>query len=282
MAKNQTTNLFVLLPQANSEDNYWHYPMQGIKKAINDIQDFGVVPHIHTFPISSASEFEKGLQFYLKSNCQGILTTPMFPDILSQYISSEKIKNIVLVDSMLDTEKPICTIAQDASRSGRMAGALLYGLANTILITILISEHESMALINKRVSNFKTYLQEKNKNIRIDEIVVSADKIRESGALNNELIRKYDGIFVPNSRASYLFEHLDLCHQNIVGFDLTPKNRQLLQEEKIKFIICQRPESQGYQGLSALHEMVCNNHISTTFHQIPVDVLHAENFSVKS
>jgi LacI family transcriptional regulator len=62
-----------------------------------------------------------------------------------------------------------------------------------------------------------------------------------------------------------------------VGYDLIPKNRELLWNGEIDAIISQRPEEQGRQALLNLYRhVVMEQHIPPKI-EIPLDVYIKEN-----
>jgi LacI family transcriptional regulator len=63
----------------------------------------------------------------------------------------------------------------------------------------------------------------------------------------------------------------------LVGYDLIPKNRELLRDGRIDAIISQRPEEQGRQALLNLYRhIVLEQHVVPKI-EIPLDVYIKEN-----
>ncbi len=67
----------------------------------------------------------------------------------------------------------------------------------------------------------------------------------------------------------------------LVGYDLTPLNRQLLLQGRINAIISQRPEEQGREALLTLFRSIVLEQTIETRWEIPLDVYIQENTPVK-
>jgi LacI family transcriptional regulator len=64
-----------------------------------------------------------------------------------------------------------------------------------------------------------------------------------------------------------------------VGYDLLKKNIQFLEDETIEFLINQKPEEQGYRGISHLYKkVVLNEEVEETFY-MPLEIILKENYS---
>jgi LacI family transcriptional regulator len=64
----------------------------------------------------------------------------------------------------------------------------------------------------------------------------------------------------------------------IVGYDLLKKNIQFLEEGTIDFLINQKPEEQGYLGISHLYKkLVLNEEVEETFY-MPLEIIIKENY----
>jgi LacI family transcriptional regulator len=89
------------------------------------------------------------------------------------------------------------------------------------------------------------------------------------------------GIFITNCMAHRVVEAAKRQKGKrsfvLVGYDLTPKNRELLQEGSIDAIISQRLEEQGRRALLNLYRHVVLEQRILPKIQIPLDVYIKEN-----
>ena len=70
--------------------------------------------------------------------------------------------------------------------------------------------------------------------------------------------------------------HIDL---HIIGYDLTGKNKSCLKDDRIDFLISQKPEIQGYQGIYALFKHVV---LKERVHKkliLPLDIITKDNIN---
>ena len=90
------------------------------------------------------------------------------------------------------------------------------------------------------------------------------------------------GLFVVNDGAWKIADLLDekglLDQFTIIGFDLSPENRERLERGKIHLIIGQRPFSQGYESVMFLYRKLALDFDQyTECLTVPIDVYLKEN-----
>jgi LacI family transcriptional regulator len=69
-----------------------------------------------------------------------------------------------------------------------------------------------------------------------------------------------------------------LCAEpKIVGYDLIPQNVKLLKEGKIDFLICQKPEVQGFQAIHLLFDFLVKKEKIKKENYTSIDLITKEN-----
>ncbi|MGV8137467.1 MAG: substrate-binding domain-containing protein [Mangrovibacterium sp.] len=100
--------------------------------------------------------------------------------------------------------------------------------------------------------------------------------------LDDELKKLYTvhGIFVTNSQvyrmAAYL-EKKQLAHIRLIGHDLIRQNADWLKKDVVDFLICQRPEEQGYKAIETLFQHVILKKRVAAENYTSIDIITKEN-----
>jgi LacI family transcriptional regulator len=87
------------------------------------------------------------------------------------------------------------------------------------------------------------------------------------------------GIFVTNSKvhlAAACFKTLCVSPK-IIGYDLIPQNIALLKEGKIDFLICQKPELQGFHAIHLLFDSLVKKETIKKENFTSIDLITKEN-----
>jgi LacI family transcriptional regulator len=89
------------------------------------------------------------------------------------------------------------------------------------------------------------------------------------------------GIFVTNASTHYVAEYLKEKVSdrkiNLIGYDLIDKNVEYLKEGWIDFLISQKAETQGYEGIYSLYREVVLQQSCPRSILMPIDVVMKEN-----
>ena len=78
-------------------------------------------------------------------------------------------------------------------------------------------------------------------------------------------------------RIVYYLEDLQLSHFRLLGYEPLLPNIKALKEGKIRYLLSQRPELQGYRGMKALCEYKVFKKEVPRRNFMPIDILTAEN-----
>ena len=63
----------------------------------------------------------------------------------------------------------------------------------------------------------------------------------------------------------------------LIGYDLTAENLSCLRKGLIDFLICQKPEEQGYNSTMAMFNYLLNRKTIVKINYSPIDIIVKEN-----
>ena len=293
LAKSKSISISVLFPkEAYLEDHYWHLPLLGVQKAIAELKEMGISHELFVFDISNKKSFKRASQQILKNATNAIITVPFFADECQSLREQADALNIPIV--YIDTKHDVNQeqnyfIYQNSLQSGKVAGRILYQIikdrGNYLVFNLINNNTETQKNNLERESGFKSFFEEEVPNFKPNILLITADDSKINSLEKKLLAFKKDhtplGIFVTNSRAYLLpkiLEKIGLAAQStLIGYDLNPGNIELLRENKIQFIINQKPEFQGYSAVKGLFKFLTEQEDEELNHTIPVEVILKEN-----
>jgi LacI family transcriptional regulator len=138
--------------------------------------------------------------------------------------------------------------------------------------------------ISKRVEGFNDYFLKNN--IENQTFTLSIDNfndLEETRLKINSYLDKnksIKGIFVPSSRISAIVDAIDdqyLDKLEFLGFDNTEQNIQCLEDDKVAFLISQKPFEQGFEAINLMANYLVKNQIPARKIYSPIDILTKEN-----
>ncbi len=264
--------------------------MVGVRQAFQDIQQYGVDINIHLFKQADSETFKQEASLILKSNPDGVVLAPFFSRESKEFISELKERNIpyVFIDSNIKDSEKLSYIGQNSFQSGTLAAKLLdYSIPQnaSVLILHFAKELDNMNHLVQREKGFYEYFIQKYgegvRNLITMEIadptdLGSQDRIRQV-LLSQPEIR---GIFVTNSQVYYLGRILEpLCQPEIrvIGHDLINENIDFLRKGIVDFLICQRPEEQGYRAIQTLFDYLVLKKDINSENFTSIDIITKEN-----
>ncbi|POY37682.1 LacI family transcriptional regulator [Flavobacterium alvei] len=287
LAFNKKFKFAVFLPK-NENIEYWQAPIVGIKKAAEEFANFGVTIDYFFFEYNTTS-FNQIAQEILKLEYNGLLFAPIFYKESVSFLNEYKKKNIpiVMIDSNIEEIENIAYIGQDSYQSGYLGGKLIsYGIKenSNVLILEINRNAESTTRTNvylQRIKGFYSYFKEKTNlpKFNFSEISIQYDSKNQ---LNSTMFEGIDCVFIPNSRAHIVAKfikdnHLKNIH--LVGYDLLKDNIEFLKEDTIAFLINQKPEDQGYKGISHLYKKVVLKEPVNEKQYLPLEIIVQENYT---
>lgn len=291
LALKKIYRICILIPATDKANPYWAKPLSGLERASDEIKKFNVVSEIYTYAIDSESGFENKLIEIISSNPDGIIFTPHFIEVSQKLVQlcAEKSIPTIFLDSNIETAEVQGYYGQDATSSGYLAARLMsYGLENnsTVLILNLARNKATFPHLMKRELGFLSYLEE-TKNLLIQTVSVEIDLTDENKSKSTilKLIQEttnLKGIFVTNSRVhkvARVIEENNLKPTLLIGYDLIDDNINYLEKGIINYLICQKPEEQGYKSILALFNLILMNKTIDRVNYSPIDIIMKENLA---
>jgi LacI family transcriptional regulator len=93
--------------------------------------------------------------------------------------------------------------------------------------------------------------------------------------------KDFGAIFVTNSRvalvARYLREHPS-GKILLIGYDYLKSNIEFLLSGHIDFLLCEKPQEQGYKGIMTLFQNLVYSTEIEREHLMPIDIITRENY----
>jgi len=289
LASRKVLKLAVLIPGVSSETAFWDAPLRGILKAEEEIKRYGISVDKYVFDQNDIRSFVKQTEKIINDYVDGIIMAPMFIEESIVFTELCKKMNIpyVFINSDIPNQDSLCYIGPNLYQSGYMGGHLLkylLGPDQKILIVNISKEINNHHHLLRKEEGFKAYFNEHHKENRIVKIDIrQTDYVSVEQHLDKILGDHPDvkAVFVTNSRvasvARYLEQH-NLTDLLLIGYDFLPENIDYLKKDVIDFLICQKPQEQGYRGVMSLYnKLVHSLHIDqVTF--MPIDIITRENY----
>lgn len=287
LASRKVVQLAALIPSVSSETDYWEAPLNGIEMAETEIKSYGIKIDKYFFDLDDKRSFLKQSEKVLKSNPDGILLAPIFIEESRRFVADCGNIPCVFINSDIPKQNSLCYIGPELYSSGHLAANLVDMLVDEddlILMVNISKEIDDHQYFLKKEEGFRSYFSsngKKNKIIKIDIRKTDYDSIKDilSATLKEYPIR---GIFVTNSRVFSVAHYLtDLKINDIVlvGFDFLKENIEYLKKGSIDFLICQKPQEQGYRGIMALYNHVVLGASVESVYYMPIDIITKENYS---
>ncbi len=190
----------------------------------------------------------------------------------------------------LEEASPISFIIQNSFQSGYLAARLLdYGIKDhsTILLIHVAKELENAHHLLQREEGFNEYFKSvEYREHRIFRIEVTGikneipEKLQELDLKEDEV----DAVFVTSSKVHLAVESFGQLKKSpkIIGYDLIKRNTELLKQGKIDFLLCQKPESQGYTATNLLFDHLVRKEKVLKENYTSIDIITRENIDYYS
>lgn len=290
LASKRVTHLAVLLPKSQETD-FWQAPLRGIDRAFQEIKQYGITFSKYFFDLNDKGSFELAATELLKEDIHGVLIAPSFIEEANQLVNELKQRRVpyVFINSDIPQQNSLCYIGPHLFRSGYQAAYLVdFGKPNgdiKVLILNISKEIDAYHHILRKEEGFRTYFSDKRQNgyeiVKVDIKETSEESV--SKHLSEQLKRHPDisTIFVTNSRVGIVagqLEKLGATDLLLIGYDFLKDNIEYLKKGVIDFLICQKPEEQGYKGIMALYQHLVFSTPIVSEQYMPIDIITIENY----
>jgi LacI family transcriptional regulator len=288
LASRKILRFATLIPMVSSETDFWAAPLNGIQQAEKVVKRYGIKVDKYFFDLNNQDSFAEKAGLILKTNYDGILLAPSFIDESTKFSEScDELKiPYVFINSDIPDKQSLCYIGPDLFHSGYLGAQL---------VNYLIKDNDEVLVINisKGINNqhhllrkeegFRAYFNDNKKKNTIIKADISETDYTSVKEKLSEVLKEHQvkAIFVTNSRVFYVAQFLEEARINdiiLVGYDFIQKNIEYLENNRIDFLICQRPQEQGYRGIMELYNTLVHSAVGDKIYFMPIDIITKENY----
>ncbi len=291
LSSKKTMRIAIVIPDSSDNNPYWEIPIQGIRKAAEELIRYNTELMYEFFDASEEASFRNALLKVCSRELDGIVMNPVFRKTTEEFLEklNETATPYVFIDVNIKGVGKLGYFGQDAEQSGRVAASLMES-GNPDLSRVLIIKQTSRKVfsqhIESRVKGFLGYFREKQTGRKmIEAIIIEIDLLEKEEPEKTlaETIAMYPevkAVFIPNSRV-FLFadfiEKRNLEGYFVIGYDIIEKNNLQLEKGNISYLVCQKAEIQAYNAIMALfNHLIANKAINKTNYS-PIDIINKEN-----
>ena len=289
LASQKEHHFAVLIPESQDEESYWNKPLTGINRAFSDLIEYGVRIKTYMFSPSNPDSFNAKTGEILETPIEGVIMAPFFIKESKSFIEKLDEKNIpyVFIDSNLKETNQISYIGQNSFQCGSLAARLfdliIHGQGNILVVHMAKKMDNQNHLIQREKGFYDYFTVNSNHKKQLTTIEIEDDAEEKLySCMDNHLkeIGIIDGIFVTNSKVHLIAEYIkkrNISSIHLIGHDLIIQNVKWLKEGVVDFLICQRPEEQGYNAVDALFNHVLLKKQVEKENYTSIDIITKEN-----
>jgi LacI family transcriptional regulator len=287
LASKKIINLAALLPAVSEETDFWSAPLSGIRRAEAEMRQYGVQVQVFLFDLNDKESFAEQIARVFEGGFHGILVSPSFIEETRTFAAECGRRKIpyVFIDSDIPDLHSLAYIGPHLRKSGYVGAKLLtYRLEPTkkVLIINISKEIDNFNYLEIE-DGFRAYFNDNsqpNEIVRIDIRETDYQSVARHLTYVFHLNKDIGAAFVTNSRvhtvASFL-KNSHRTHVSLIGYDFVKENVDYLESKVIDFLICHRPDDQGYRGMMALYQKLVVNAPVTKQNYMPIDIVTREN-----
>lgn len=287
LASGKVFHIAVLIPRGSERTDFWDAPLKGIERAQEEIRQYGVTVDTFLFDLHDRGSFRQAVDDMRGKEYDGILLAPSFVDEVRSFLDQCKERSLpfVFIDSNIENEPSLSYIGPPLFQSGFLGARLCaFGLhtSRKVMAVNITKQPESYnySEINKGFKDYflKNQIAGEMLQINIDQTDYDSVALQLKKALINH--PDLESIFVTNSRVFLVAKFLEsegLSHLHLVGYDFVAQNQEFLKKGVINFLICHKPEEQGYKGLMNLYHHLSLKLPVDKVYYMPIDIVTKEN-----
>lgn len=269
----------VLLPELGTEQSYWKSVFEGMKRAAEEFKLFSIKLNLVEYKRHNSKAFVEKANELSREKIDALITAPIVaPEIFDILPLYEKVP-YVFVDSPLEHDRQITTVAQDPYQGGYCAGRIMELLVPDAKKIFSVQMYDKAPNLHERSRGFAEYF---NNAKVVKNITYTAKEFGTQKKFIEAILKqKPDGIFVTNEGSS---EIADYCRTKnikknfaLIGYDLMKKNVKALKEGNIDCLISQSPQDQGYLAVKKIYQKCLINEKIEREIFIPINIYFKEN-----
>lgn len=289
LASKKQLHFVVLIPEISEETEFWKAPLNGIEQAESEIKQYGIKIEKYFFDQNDKSTFVSQTKKILKSEVDGILLAPSFIEESLEFTKACQQLKIpyVLINSDIPNQDSLCYIGPDLFHSGYLGAHLAnYTIKESgeVLVVNIAKEIDNHHHLLRKEEGFRAYFKDNLRNINIIKEDIRQTNYASLAAKLNEVLSihpKVKTIFVTNSRVfsvARFIKESKLKDILLIGYDYLNENIEYLKNGVIDFLICQKPQEQGYKGIMTLYQNLILDIVVNKSYFMPIDIITKENY----
>jgi len=281
--------IVVLIPGFES-GNYWDTLNNGIVRAARELVNFNVNVRYLLFDQYNVNSFIAQSKTLLQNDFDAVLIAALFKEPVIELSKSLDEKEIpyVYIDSFISGQNNLAYFGANSFESGAVAGKLMmYDVgrdSDVFIANIRTNNKKDSSQTYSREQGFRDYLSKNGFSGQIHEVELSDDYALTLRRINDliEHNGKLQGGIVFNSRVhelvGMLFHKMSRPHNiRLIGYDAIEKNLAALRKGQVSFLLSQRSDIQGYNGIKALSNFLIFGKRTEKTNYMPIDILIKEN-----
>lgn len=289
LASRGTLRLAVLLPAISEETEYWKAPLEGVNKAESEIKQYRVQIERYFFDQNIKASFEEQAQRIMKAEPDGILVSPTFEEeskVLLAYCSERNIP-CVLINSDISGYDRLSYIGPELFHSGYLSAQLVHYCVTKgqkVIIANIAREIDNNFAILRKEEGFRAYFKENLSEKLVLPFNSTDTDYKTVAAKLSKLLKteeKLGAIYVTNSRVSLVAKWLEAVDRKdvlLIGYDFLDENVNYLEKGFIDFLICEKPQEQGYRGIMTLFQTLVYSAPAEENYLMPIDIITRANY----
>ncbi len=289
LASRGLIRLAVLLPVISEETEFWQAPLDGVNKAEGEIRQYGIHIERFFFDQNDQQSFARQVKRIEQYKPEGLMFSPTFADDSIQLIRFCEQEEIpyVLINSDIPGFDRQCYIGPELFHSGYLAAQLIhYCIADDqkVLLVNIAQEIDSNHAILRKEEGFRQYYKDYIPKGAILPFNTTQTDYASVAQKLEKLMRQETGIgaiFVTNSRVSLVASWLEKQGMKdilLIGYDFLKDNVDWLKKGMIDFLICEKPQEQGYRGVMTLFQNLVYSATIEKEYLMPIDIITKENY----
>ncbi len=287
LASDKTFILATFIPRPRRDNAYWSLPLEGIRKAAEELAGYRITVKEHFFDIFDEESFRQNSLNMLVEQPDGVVLAPVFHREAEDLVRKLDMKGIpyVFIDSILEGTNYLSFFAQDPFRSGYLAGRLIWfhlKKHSEVLIVNFTSDLENHLHLKKREEGLRAFLNDHHFKGKVESLhIAPREELLLSHTLYEHLHHKTRGLFVTSSAHKVARSIRKIRREKLmfVGYDLTPDNVQYLNQGVIDVLLCQKPVAQGYGAMRTLFDHLVRKKEVKREHPMPIEIVVKENYT---
>ena len=290
MAFNQTIRISCLIPTLK-KGGYWELIEAGLYEGARGFSDFHTEVSVIHYDPSDPASFPAESAAILAAAPNGVILGPAEDSQTLRFtgLLEKACIPYILIDSVVEGTHPLTFFAQNGFSSGEFYASILGYNSQTQGNKIVIFSNAGGIPTGsnqqkERAKGFTSFIRSHFPSIGILVVDFPFNRNKKRDwAILDKFFQEHDdckiGVFL-NSEAYITGEYLE-AHPRpaffLAGYDLTAKNKGLLERGIIRFLICQRPHEQGANAVKALAEYFLFKKKVPSALYVPIDIINSYN-----